>query len=78
MTTCMISDGLHLASQHWNTYQYDLGNRPEVLFEGMGIVKVLLEKYPVDMFASSEIEFLASYISECASIMTDGESDYAS
>jgi hypothetical protein len=44
----------------------------------MGIVKVLLEKYPVDMFASSEIEFLASYIGECANIMTDGESDYAS
>jgi hypothetical protein len=74
----MISDGLHLASQHWNTYQYDLGNRPEVLFEGMGIVKVLLERYPVDMFASNEVEFLASYIGECTSIMTDGGSDYAS
>ena len=75
MRTCTISDGLNLATQAWDKYQYGYFDEGQ-LINGMAIVNSLT-RYGDTVFTNEEIQFLDNYINECVCILSDDGEDYA-
>ena len=76
MTTCMISDGLNLATQTWDRYHYGYSGEGQ-LINGMSVITILT-RYGDEVFTDEEIAFIENYINECVCILSGGGGNHAS